>query len=247
MATYQTSYSETIRTGFPGMIVNSETYNKISREADGAIGFGLPVIRTGDHSCILASQETMEAAAATANAGNTGNGTFSGTPVITGGKEGVYKVNITAAATNAGTFVVEDPDGNIVGYGTVAVAFNKGGVSFTLQDGSTDFVVGDGFTFAVAPSVGTADLDILGISVMDTSLGAEKQAYAQYDEVAILTQGVIYVTAGATVTAGALAYWNPATSRYTVTTTHLPVTINGRQAKFDTGGANGDIVRLAVR
>lgn len=58
-----------------------------------------------------------------------------------GVKEGDYSVVIIEPATDAGKFVVEDPDGIIVGTGTVAVAFD-GVVKFTLAD-ATDFVAGD--------------------------------------------------------------------------------------------------------
>lgn len=244
MPAVQSSYATTLPVGFPGMVANSETDNRITRSAGGNIGFGLPVIRVGDHGCILASQETLESAGATANAGNTGNGAFGAITVSSGAKEGTYKVNITAAAANAGTFVVEDPDGNIVGYGTVAVAFSKGGIAFTLADGATDFVVGDGFTFPVTPSVATADLDVLGIAIRNTVLVHDTaDRYEQYDNVAILVLGVIWVTCGATVAAGDPVYWNPATSRFTNTTTHLRIP----GFVFDIAGVNGDIVKIARR
>lgn len=54
MAELQTSYSETIPTGFPGMVANGETSNRITRTCEDAagIGFGVPVYRgSGDHGC----------------------------------------------------------------------------------------------------------------------------------------------------------------------------------------------------
>lgn len=54
MAELQTSYSETIAQGYPGMVANGETSNRISRtvETAGGIAFGQPVYRgTGDHGC----------------------------------------------------------------------------------------------------------------------------------------------------------------------------------------------------
>ena len=84
---------------------------------------------------------------------NTGNGTFLATPTV-GARviEGDYKLVIIEPGTNAGVFTLEDPEGHIVGRGTVGVAFS-GQLAFTLQDGSTDFVSGDAFTITVA--VGT--------------------------------------------------------------------------------------------
>lgn len=89
---------------------------------------------------------------AAAGAGNTGNGTM-GAVTVTSNKDlkiGTYKVTIVKAAANAGDFVVTDPDGQVVGFGTVAVAFSQAGIAFTLADGATDFVVGDVFTIVVA-------------------------------------------------------------------------------------------------
>lgn len=52
MAELQTTYSDTIAVGYPGMIANGETSNRISRtvETSGGIAFGKAVYRgSGDH------------------------------------------------------------------------------------------------------------------------------------------------------------------------------------------------------
>lgn len=82
-------------------------------------------------------------------AGNTGDGAMGAVTLGDDAMPGIYKVVITEPATNAGAFVVEDPNGVIVGTGNVAAAF-AGPINFTLADGSTDFVVGDGFNITVA-------------------------------------------------------------------------------------------------
>jgi hypothetical protein len=54
MAELQTTYSSTIAKGYPGMVANGETSNRISRTVEDAagIGFGVPVFRgSGDHGC----------------------------------------------------------------------------------------------------------------------------------------------------------------------------------------------------
>lgn len=82
-------------------------------------------------------------------AGNTGgSGTIASATLGAGAKAGVYRVICVEPATNAGAFLVEDPDGIIVGRATVAVGF-VGPVNFTITD-ATDFVVGDAFTITVA-------------------------------------------------------------------------------------------------
>jgi hypothetical protein len=54
MAELQTTYSDTIAAGFPGMVANGETSNRISRTVEDAAGiaFGKAVFRgSGDHGC----------------------------------------------------------------------------------------------------------------------------------------------------------------------------------------------------
>lgn len=103
-----------------------------------------------------ASSTTITAAGATiaAYSGNTsGSGTIASVALSAGAKAGAYKVTMIEPATNAGTFMVEDPDGKFVGRGTVAVAFSAGGLAFTVTD-ATDYVAGDGFTITVGGNTG---------------------------------------------------------------------------------------------
>lgn len=103
---------------------------------------------------VLGKITTGTTATATAYTGNTGNGTMGTITVSAGAKPGNYKLTIAEPGTNVGNFTVEDPDGLFVGQGDVATAFSAGGLAFTLADGSTDFVAGDGFTIAVAAGSG---------------------------------------------------------------------------------------------
>jgi hypothetical protein len=92
--------------------------------------------------------KTVSTGTAAATAGtNTGNGAMGAITVAGGAKTGAYQLKITKAAANAGDFEVTGPNGELVGLGTVGVAFAGGGLAFTLADGATDFVVGD--TFAI--------------------------------------------------------------------------------------------------
>lgn len=242
MATYQTTYSEAAPFGVAGAIVNSETYNKISRTLESAtLNFGIPVVRgAAEHGCAKLGTETLAAVAA-AVGGNTGNGTMSAVTAAALTKKGVWTLTVIAAATNAGTFTLEDPDGNTIDTGTVGAAWNKAGLGFTLNDGAADFAVGDQFTITVSGS--PASGNILGLSVRDTTLGAEKENYTQYDSVAIMDEGVMWVTAGATVTANQPVYWDPSTEKYTSTVTHIRIP----QCEFDTGGALNALVRVRLR
>lgn len=87
-----------------------------------------------------------------ADAGNTGDGTMAALPTTLADVQfGAYELIVIAAALDAGTFLLKRPDGSIVDVGTVGVAFAKE-LSFTLQDGATDFAVGDRFTITVPDS-----------------------------------------------------------------------------------------------
>lgn len=78
-----------------------------------------------------------------------GNGTLTLYRTLDGVQVGTYILACTAAATNAGTFSVTAPDGTALAPATVGVRYTQGGLDFRLNDGATDFVVGDAFTIAV--------------------------------------------------------------------------------------------------
>ena len=149
MAEVQTSYSENLAVGYPGMVANGETSNRISRtvEDTAGIGFGVPVYRgTDDHGC---------------------------------------------TATPGG--------------------------------------------------------QLLGISIAHQALGLvagqDADKYPRYETAAIMTQGVIWVSAGEDVTDGAQAYGTSAGAIVDTATgnTILPGWF------FDTTGANNGLVKLAKR
>lgn len=97
------------------------------------------------------------AAKAGGNAANTGALTLDvTTPLRPGAKVGVYTVRCIAAASNSGTFRVEDPDGNVLGDVAVGATFDDD-VKFVIADGSQDFIVGEGFDITV-PAATTAKI-----------------------------------------------------------------------------------------
>ena len=97
----------------------------------------------------VTSDKDLGAATPAAAEGNTGSSGTIAAAVVGAAKAGVYHVTCIEPATNAGTFLVEDPDGIEVGVATVAVEFVGGGLTFTITD-ATDFVAGDAFTITVA-------------------------------------------------------------------------------------------------
>ena len=142
-----TTYTEPFR---PYEVLISEANGSLSRESVTIVS-GAGVLSAGT---VLGKITKAGTASAAAYAGNTGNGTMGAITVGAGAKPGVYKLTITELATDAGNFVVEDPDGITIGQGDVAAAFSAGGLAFTLADGATDFAAGDGFTITVAAGSG---------------------------------------------------------------------------------------------
>jgi hypothetical protein len=116
----------------------------------GVIASGAGVLKPGT----VLGKITLGAASAAAVAGNSGNGTMGAITVGAGAKPGVYKLVFVEPATDAGAFIVEDPDGIVIGSGDVAAAFSAGGLGFTLADGSNDFAAGDAFNITVAAGSG---------------------------------------------------------------------------------------------
>lgn len=103
----------------------------------------------------LLGRRSVGAAVAAAWAGNAGGtGAIGAVVVGAGAKKGVYKLVCIEPAANAGKFEVNDPDGVIIGVATVGVAFNAGGLQFTIADGATDFISGEGFDITVADGDG---------------------------------------------------------------------------------------------
>lgn len=137
----------------------------------GTIKSGAGVLKTGQ---VLGLIAVGAATSAAKDGGNTGNGALTldvSTPVLgTGVKLGVWTVRCIAAATNGGTFRVEDPDGFVRGDVAVAATFSDG-IKFAIADGATDFVVGDGFDITVA--VGSLKYVPIAFSAKD---GSQKAA-----------------------------------------------------------------------
>lgn len=120
----------------------------------------------------------------------TGNGTvgtvFAGPEV----EVGSYVATCTAAAANAGTFSVTTPRGKALPAATVAVAYTSRHISFTIADGSTDYIVGDSFTFVVSTTAPTV-IGGTGTGVMTAlSLGPDaKTGRYQVINRAVVTNG----------------------------------------------------------
>jgi hypothetical protein len=247
MATYQTTYGTTPAKGLPGQIANEEKCNKVSRTVESAagIGFGQPAFRgAGDHGVVVGATFAATGVGA-AGVPAPAAATITASPAISGGaKAGVYTIRcIVGGAGTASKWAIIDPDGKQVGVATGNTEYAANGLTFTVTDAGTDPVVGETFTITVTL---TANVAFLGLAVLNPAVppsASAPDAYPQYFTGAFMTEGQMYVTAGAAVVDGGDVYWNPATKRYTSTTTHIPIP----RAKFDTSGGDGDIVEVSLK
>ena len=241
MPELQTTYSETVAAGYPGMVADGETSNRISLsiETSTGIGFGKAVYTgSGGNGCLAA--QTLTGSSAVAGT-NTGNGTVSAIVVTEeeGAMPGVYDVVFIEPTTNLGTFIVNDPNGELVGDGVVGTEFDVGGITFTISDGSTDFVAGDRFAITVAGN------KFVGISIANAALGLAPgetaDLYQRYDAVDIMVSGAIYVEAGETVARGAAVLVDADGNFVDSAGIPCPGWI------FDQAGSDGDAVRIVRR
>lgn len=165
----------------PGEFLMSEAAGWRSREK-GTIIAGSGVIAPGT---ILGLVSIGSASVAAKAGGNTGDGTLTldaSTPILANAMAGVYRVRCIAAASNSGTFRVENPDGIVIGDVVVGATFEDG-VKFVIADaGSDDFIVGDGFDITVAkgsmkyapsPDVLTEDIEGAEIAKAVALYGAD--------------------------------------------------------------------------
>ncbi len=94
------------------------------------------------------------AAAPVAGGGNTGNGTVTGVSVYNGftKTETITLTCVGVPAANQANFSVSGSISGPLGIAQLGVAFISNEISLTINDGATDFIVGDSFTIATTSS-----------------------------------------------------------------------------------------------
>jgi adhesin/invasin len=108
--------------------------------------------------------EGLSATTPMADPNNVGNGVMSAVSVSSTTQSEIWSVTCTAEAPNSGTFSVTGSiSGPQVGTATVGAPYTSDGgeVSFTISDGSTDFKIGDSFTFSTTRDPGRTIRDVL--------------------------------------------------------------------------------------
>jgi hypothetical protein len=182
-----------VQTGVGPEFLRSEANGGRSREAVVLVNTGITALTRKAGTVLAQINIGALTAVATALAGNTGNGVMGAVTVDVGAQAGTWKVLIVEPGENAGNFVVERPDGVIDGQGDVGVAYD-GGINFTLADGATDFVAGDGFTIVVTEAAATNEgrwviHDPEGVN------GSQNAAGVLYDDVVVPASGTAKGTA----------------------------------------------------
>jgi hypothetical protein len=87
----------------------------------------------------------------------------------------------------------------------------------------------------------------LGIAVLNRAVApdaTDPDNYPRYSSAALLTQGTIFVTCGATVVPGDDVYWDSATGKYGTTSGGTNVAIPG--ARFETNGVSDGVAVISI-
>jgi hypothetical protein len=86
----------------------------------------------------------------------TGNGTVTGAEASPTSVTETWTITCTTAAANGGTFSVVGSVSGAKADATVGTPYNNTLIAFTLNDGATDFIVGDAFTIPVTQGAAAA-------------------------------------------------------------------------------------------
>lgn len=116
----------------------------------------------------LLGKITLGAATGTKQSG-TGNGTIGAVTLGRNAKAGTYVLTCVAAAADAGTFQVVDPDGNRLADLTVGVAYAGDHINLTVADGATDWGVGAIIHVVVAAGSGQYKMAVAVAAAVDGS------------------------------------------------------------------------------
>lgn len=108
----------------------------------------------------------------------TGNGTCTDVSLGAAAKIGTYTITCTATSADGGTFSVVDPDKIQLADAEVGTAY-AGPINFIINDGATDFIVGDKFTIPVA--AGSGKYKVVNSANVDGSQVAERILIADTD------------------------------------------------------------------
>lgn len=140
--------------------------------------------------CGKRTKDTIVAAAKAG--GNTGDGTITGLAVGAQAMVGVYRVVCIAVAANGGTFKVLTPEGvKLDKEATVGAAYDSDHLDFTINDGATDFIVGDEFAVTVS---GSKSYQLAASAAVDGSARARRVLAVDVDTTGGAKEALVYMT-----------------------------------------------------
>jgi len=141
---------------------------------------------------------------AAAAGGNVGNGVIGGVSLGRDTQIGVYRITCVAEAANGGTFSVVAPNGVRLADATVGVEYVAAHLEFEIQDGATDFVIGDVFTITVA--AGSRKLVALDPDATDGSQIASDVAFRETVAPDGVDVGIVTLSGHAILKSGGLVW-----------------------------------------
>lgn len=153
MVTSSMPFYTTTRAPLLSSVLAVEDINGLSRQT-GIVLAGAGSERALSLGTVIGSRLLGDITIAAKAGGNTGNGALGTASRGAHAKVGAYVVTCIAAAADGGWFQVVDPDGYRLADALVGVAYAGPQVNFTIADGGTDFVVGDGFSLTIAKGDG---------------------------------------------------------------------------------------------
>jgi phage tail sheath protein FI len=149
---------------------------------DGTVTLGAPEFLAGVQAGVYKVRcrgGTLGTTSAPKSGGNTGDGTITAVSADPGAAKGIWKIRCVETTVNGGRFAIEDPSGSLIlGLATVGNPFD-GAINFTLNDGTADFALGDGFDVTVFDAV-PANGGVFTVQRPDGSFGPEATVGVEY-------------------------------------------------------------------
>lgn len=153
MTTSSMPFYSTTRSALLSSVLAVEDINGLSRET-GTLLAGSGSDRAMDLGTVIGCRLLGDITIGAKQGGNTGTGALGTASRGAHAKVGTYVVTCIETAANGGRFQVVDPDGYRLSDALVGVAYAGPQVNFTIADGGTDYVVGDGFAVTIAKGDG---------------------------------------------------------------------------------------------
>ena len=130
---------------------------------------------------------------------NTGNGTVSGViaPISTITED--WALTCTAVAVDSGTFSVVGSISGVQADATVGVTYDNSIVAFTINDGLTDWAIGDTITISIVRDITVAKT--VALNTLQIDITGDITAVG-FDIKSSLTGDKLYINSSETLTAG---------------------------------------------